>query len=472
MARSERRTAATALLLGLCASCSLGTFDDSPCKVDADCVEAFGFGAVCGGDGLCSTPQPAERCTRTFPEDLFSRPDRYGNAVIAGMVMERAVEKKLARERSARLAALQIGDEGGLDGRTVGIVFCDISADASYDELSVRDAARETARYLATDLRLPVILGPSGSDDTLAVFDELRGTDTVVISPAATSAKLVAADTTTPSDDSPGLLWRTVPGDGLQAAAIVSDMADRSLTDVAVIYQEGAYGEGLADEFSELFSGNVSRHPFASDSQRSEEIQRVSTSSATEVLFVSSDNADVIAFLNAVATNDNYDGKTLFLTDAAASQDVVEASPSEVFSRIRGTRPAPLDTSNFVYGTFVTAYTSEYTGEDVTQFSFTAHSYDAAWLAFLGSARAVLSKDAGGPGVARGLRRLSSGSSYELTASNWPDMVADLRAGVAIDVSGASGDLDFDAATEELTAPIEVWVVRDDGGGFEVVPDS
>src|SRR5690606_19865539 len=107
-----------AFLLGtaLVASCSAAIPDVGDCESDEQCVDLFGDGFVCGSNGFCqSVPQdcgsnaecqeelgfggictegqctrvqPIPRCTKTYPEDLWTRPESYRQAVVFGSVMD------------------------------------------------------------------------------------------------------------------------------------------------------------------------------------------------------------------------------------------------------------------------------------------------------------------------------------------------------------------------------------------------
>jgi len=47
--------------------------------------------------------------------------------------------------------------------------------------------------------------------------------------------------------------------------------------------------------------------------------------------------------------------------------------------------------------------------------------------------------------------------------SSWPGIVEQFRSGFAVELRGASGELDYNLATEETSAAIEVWIVNPDG---------
>ena len=89
-------------------------------------------------------------------------------------------------------------------------------------------------------------------------------------------------------------------------------------------------------------------------------------------------------------------------------------------------------------------------------------SYDAAWLGMYAMAHSAGSEGAiTGLGIARGLRQMSSGTAISVGSSSWEDAQAALASGNSIDVTGASGHLDYDPSSEETTSPIEIWSISD-----------
>jgi branched-chain amino acid transport system substrate-binding protein len=384
--------------------------------------------------------------------------------------MDRSSATHAARERSSRLAVKQVNEEAGVDGHTFGVVYCTYEANVKLDDQKPADAALASAHYLADVLGVPAILGPAGSGDTSAVYQALANTGTLVMSPSATSPALTDLDPPA-TNSAPGLLWRTAPPDTLQGPVIASDMTARGIADIFLIAQKGAYGEGLATVFQQSFKGDVTLRVFGSENERTALVTEAAASTASEVLFISSIQTDVIAFLNAAGQNPGYAMKTFFLTDSAANKEVIDGSPSALYERIRGTRPTPVDSADPVFNNFRGSYASEYT-DDVTEFSFTAHMYDAAWLLFYGSASSLFTQnEVTGPGIAQGLRKLSAGKAFDVQPLSWGGILESLRSGTSVNVRGASGELDFDPTTEETSAPIQVWAIAAAAGGeFEVRP--
>ncbi|HET7720511.1 MAG TPA: ABC transporter substrate-binding protein, partial [Acidimicrobiales bacterium] len=355
------------------------------------------------------------------------------------------------------------GEKG--DGKPVAAVFCDIAMKSDYDALTRPQAAVAAANYLATTLGVAAIVGPSASGDTQQVWEAMRPKKTVVISPAATSPSLLALEPMS-TDADPGFLWRVAPPDSLQGAVIAEDMWNRKVTKVAVVRETGAYGEGLAKVFQETFGakgGMVDIHSLSADTQIGEATAKVAAGDAGEVLFISSQQEWVVKFLNAASGQAGYEGKGIFLTDAAANAAVLTgaSSAAKLFPKVRGTRPAPRDAKDYVFASFVANYKAEYMGEDPTAATFSHHAYDAAWLALYGAAWSSLKeKGVSGVGIAKGLRKVSGGGpTTAIIPSSWATVVNAFRMGAPVNVSGASGELDFDPVTRNVMAPIEIWSI-------------
>ena len=458
MSRRSESTVALALALAG-AGCSLQEASYDTCDDNRQCTASFGLGSVCGGDGLCSEPLLHPRCSDSYPENLFSAPEQHRDSIVFGSLFNLENPTQQARQNAVRLALAQINLEGGLEGREFGVVFCDIRPGLGDSSTTTLDGALAATQYLAQTLEVPALLGPSSSTDVASVFQEVRERGTFVISPSATSPALTGVDEPNPVDARPGLLWRTAPPDSLQGEAIATDMVARGISNVSVISQTGAYGEGLRAVFEGIFPSTFDLYVFSNVNQLSEAITLAGNGPAQEVLFIASTQDDVVTFLTAAATNAGFASKTLFLTDSAATQDTLDRGPTQLFSKIRGTRPRPLDTRDTVYGNFVASYAAEYQ-DDATQFSFTSHAYDMTWITALGAAWAALQEgEISGLNIARGARRLSEGEELILTPSLWNGALQRFRAGQSVNIRGASGALDYLPESEETSAPFDVWYI-------------
>jgi branched-chain amino acid transport system substrate-binding protein len=450
--------------------CSASAADYQACATHADCRAAFGFGSICGTAGLCEQARLTERCDASYPEDLFTSPGRYRQAIVLGSLMDRSSPAHVIRERAARLAVKAAADAGGIDGKPVGMVFCNVAQRSELDDLPRPAAAVAAGRYLASTLGVPAIVGPSASTDVQQVWEAVRAVGTVVMSPAATSPALTALEPIS-SDRQPGLLWRTAPPDSLQGTVIAEDMLARGVARARIIRESGPYGEGLASVFAERFKGGrgvLEIESITAETQIAGAAAAAASADIPEILFISSQQDWIVKFLNAAGPQAEFARKTIFLTDAAANQAVLNGAAgaaASLFPRVRGTRPAPRDASDYVLASFAADYRAEYRGENPLAATFSAHAYDAAWLVLYGAAWSVLQEKAvTGRGIARGLRRLRAGTVTPLLPASWAGVLAAFREGGSLDVSGASGELDFDPVSRELRAPIEIWAVEEADG--------
>ena len=457
--------ALAAVTLALTSSCTLTRTKVDSCSQNSDCRGAFGVGRTCGSDGLCEAAPANARCTTTFPPDVLTRSENYPGVLLVGALMDRSVESQRARENAIRLAATQVNELKGVDGHLFGVVFCDVAEAPVYDSAKRTDAAVASARYLQSVVGVSVIVGPSSSTDALAVFSALKGLDVVVISPSATSPALTGADVKNATDDVPGLLWRTAPPDTLQGAAIVRHVrtAFPLVKSVAVVQEKGPYGDALTSVFTAGFAQEgrtVTPFPYRTTSERDAAIVGAGATSTSIALFISSQTTDAIAFLNAAQSLPSYAATTLFLTDSAANKDLLTgaAGASAAFPRVIGSRPAVPQGPTFEL--FKTSFSAAFR-QDPNTFSFVPHSYDATWLAFYGTARAIRrAKRVTGVGIARGLRSLSDKSpEVAVTPANWGRIIDALGAGGTVNIVGASGALDYDPTTQETTGLVDIWKI-------------
>jgi hypothetical protein len=107
--------------------CSLqgDAFDE--CSTNRQCSAAFGLGSVCASDGLCAAPVRHPRCADSFPADLFSDPIKHRDTIVFRSLFNLDNTAQRARQDSVRLALEQIDLEGGVDGRSFGLVACNIA---------------------------------------------------------------------------------------------------------------------------------------------------------------------------------------------------------------------------------------------------------------------------------------------------------------------------------------------------------
>jgi branched-chain amino acid transport system substrate-binding protein len=378
---------------------------------------------------------------------------------------------------STRLAVKQADDSEGLDGDPFVLVQCSYEESASLDDFDSDEAGAAMGAYLADDLGAYAIVGPATSGVTEATWTTVGPLGPLFVSPSATSPALSYADTALTPEGHAGRLWRTAPPDSAQGEVMAQIVAEFVYTGsnkqkVALAYQEGPYGEGLAEVFIDNYSTDnhtADRKPFHDDTSRDNAVNAIANGGYDAVIFISSDLPDVSAFLNGAAARDEFEYMPIFLADAAKDAELLvqTTSASDIWINVWGTAPAV--PSGDVYDAFAVSYASEYDGKDAADSSYSAYAYDAAWLAIYGSAwsRATLGAVTG-QGAADGLREISesgvpASERVEIEPTSWIEVRAAFSGGNAIDVVGASGQLDYDPETEETTGPIEVWWISSDG---------
>lgn len=449
------------------AACSLGPSPES-CSTNGQCRDAFGFGYVCAETAYCEPVAVPGRCATTWPEDVFSAPEKYKDALVVGTIYSQEYDE--VQRKSTELAFRQYDADPANDGQPVALVHCDTDENVSYDDLDVEAAAAEVTRFLGSDLGVQAIVGPSTSSESLEAVPVADTYDTVMVSPSATSPSLTLVESP-PTEGIPGTFWRTVPPDELQTFAIAEDMRLRGVDQLYVIYEDNAYGQPLGQGVADLFQGSTVDVVAYTDLTN---LSIAAVPDEGEVLFVSSQSSDVARFLDSLGAVGSFDG-TLFFADAAADPSLfsVSADARALFPRIRGTRPQVLTEGYDPYTDFVAAYASVFAqdGAGADSNAYASYSYDAGWMVLFGAARArAVDGRVTGEGISRAFLHLLEGQAVGLGASGYQTASAAFAAGDDVDVFGASGALDYVAG--EVDNNIEVWVVVDDEFVVDLVCES
>lgn len=464
-------SAAFAALLGCSAVSSV---DYAPCSSSADCRSAFGLGYACGEQELCEKVEGFERCDEVFPVDLLEAPEKYRDAIVFGSLFDHTESTGDRVLVNAATLAVMEANMSGLGDRKFAIVHCDYQENAKIDDLSSEDAAVEAAKYLVDQLGTPAIVGPGTSGLAEAVYTELAKSEhaqrTLIVSPSATSPSLTSIDT-----DKPGLFWRTAPPDSVLGAKLAQYMEDEVITNAVVVYEGNTYGKGLAIELEKNFEDKIELDEYQDPSQIPTKVVEIANGAGTPdnfaIVFIASDVAQVISFLNAAAANPFYADPEvkLFFGDTAYNGDVIKQTQlkaAALYPNVRGVFPGE-PTARQVFKFFNTTYNATFP-ELATDASYSSHTYDATWLAIYGAAWSYFQNDQKieGPAMAEGLTKISAGETYDVVSTTWNGIKTAFKAKRSINVSGASGELDYDPMTEETTAPVIRWTIVSDGGGY------
>ncbi len=266
------------------------------------------------------------------------------------------------------------------------------------------------------------IVGPASSLTALARLGPAVDAQTgvVVCSPSATALAL---------DDYPdnGFLFRTVPSDSLQMAAIARRVERTGTTSAAVGYLDDRYGRGLHEAFRSVLASGVelvAEEGFSGDEEDLSGAAAALLASNPGVVVVLGDASDGGRLLSALdeATDDP---PLVIINDSIreARQTIQTLDPT-FRSRVTGVAPLarPL-------------------GSDTTEGFFTAHAVDCVNLIAL--AAILASSDA--PKSIRG--QIANASSSGQPCASFEACALLLEQRLAIDYNGNSGSAALSNAT-------------------------
>jgi neutral amino acid transport system substrate-binding protein len=342
-----------------------------------------------------------------------------------------------AQLAAAKLAVQEINAAGGHKGRPVELL----------PQTTGGDTAAQ-ARKLA-DAKADVVIGPTDSSRAPAAIDVLSKARVTLISPANTAPELS-------SYKSGGYYFRTAAADIAQAPVLVKLAKDAGAKSLAVVYEDGGYGQAVSAAVSASAKAGgldpVTVSGFkAGEAQKSAAAARDAAPDA--VVIIARDGAQgAIAEL----TNAGLPGNKLILGDGAFRQ-----YGSALGSKsLEGTRA-------LVPGVFTSAhFQAELVAIDagLKDTTFAAETYDAVNLAALAAAAA---EDDAGASIAGTLISVSGGTSGSRASaspagdpaacSTYKDCLAAIREGKAIDYDGESGPVRFDANGDVTAAKYMVF---------------
>ena len=116
------------------------------------------------------------------------------------------------------------------------------------------------------------------------------------------------------------------------------------------------------------------------------------------------------------------------------------------------------------FGTF--DQTLAYANAQATRQTYAPYAYDATWMIIYAYDWAFTHANiSNASDISRGLRRLSDISAttdYNVTPSSWIPIRGILSSSIdaMVNITGASGNLDYNLDTEELKNPIDIWNVN------------
>lgn len=444
-----------------------------------------------GSDGVVAAVcvQPEARCAPLLSEDCRTITGDYLNdrAIILGSlfsIMGAQAATNLPRQQAAALAIEQINAVGGVpagktsaDARPLVLVSCDESTNL------VR-----AAEHLVDDLRVPAIIGPNTSQDTLDVSTKVTvPAGTVIITPTAVASSITAL-----SDND--LTWLMVPSDVQRAPLMISQIGvletklkdERSVSQVklGIVFRNDALGVGTRTSLNELVLNgksltdpvNLGNHVEIDGYAATEPDQKTLVAKYLQFLpdiVVLAGTAEAITKVLVPLEADWPDVPRPFyvLIDSTKVPELLTAVANDdgLRARIRGTgiTPGPTgkDTPTEAYNGFKIDYDVRYAGSTST-ISGMGPAHDAAYAIGLALA-ATKDQPVSGASIASGLRKLASGPTKITTlGTNLLAAFQKLSSGAGITAVGSFGVLDWDSNGAVKGGTLEMWCV----GGTTVKP--
>lgn len=346
-------------------------------------------------------------------------------------------------QTGVELAISQINAAGGVNDQDVVLVVGDTGLDET--------KAVEEARRLVDVEGVHAIVGPLASGITAAVAEAVtRDAEVPTISPSATSPAITDVD-----DD--GFLFRSTISDAAQGVILAQLAADEGIENVGVLFENSAYGQGLANVFETNFTGTVDSSAFENgQATYLSELQGV-TDEGADYLVAIGYPTEALVFVREALENDIF---TNFLfVDGTKSQDLVDGIGGEFLDGFKGTAPSAGPGSDAL-NAWDAAYTAAY-GELPTR-PFVREAYDAT----IAIALAAASVGVGDGAALRDALVEVASPDGELVIPSDESVAAGLATvagGGDVNYDGAATTLDWNEAGDVTTGFVGIWTYQDGG---------
>ena len=352
--------------------------------------------------------------------------------------------------QSGTLAFLGPPEEAGVALAVKDINDADLGITVDVEYRDSGDTTTDTATVSVTDLLslgVSAIVGAASSGVSKTVIDQIVAAGVVQFSPANTSI-----DFTDYADD--GLYWRTAPSDVLQGEVLGNLIAEDGVQNLGIIELNDSYGTGLTKKITETFEaagGKVVASPLfnTGDTTFTTQISEVLAANPDAIALVTFDEAKVIV---PALRGAGYAGPLYFVDGNLA--DYSKDFAAGTLTGSQGTLPG-LDTSKL--GDFTDRLLE--VDPSLTEFSYSAESYDAVVLIALAALAANSTK---GADIASKLQEVSGGSGDGKKATDFASAAQIILDGGVVDYDGYSGPITFDENGDPTEATIGIYKYLDD----------
>lgn len=341
------------------------------------------------------------------------------------------------RKRGFDLAMKHVNEAGGVFSLPVESSQGDTKGDSE-------TAAREARRLVEAE-GVHAIVGPSSSANSLAVAEGVTGPAGIpTISASATSPML-----TNMIDND--FFFRAALSDTAQGPVLARVTRERGFANVAAIYVNDAWGQGLAESFGSAWTGKLVMVAVERDRDSYLPELRELTAGGAEALVVIVSEREAETIIRESIENRLFDRFTF--GDAAKSPNLVKRIGGGRLADMYGTAgtSAPESASS---ASWERAFLAEY-GE-LPSFAYVKETYDAV-IAISLAAEAAGQSD--GAAIRDRLRSVTAAPGEPVIAG--PDGVAEalriIRGGGEVNYEGAAATLDWDANGDLVRGHIGIW---------------
>ena len=335
----------------------------------------------------------------------------------------------------AELAVADINAAGGVLGKPVEWSVED-SSDGDHPEIAPASATKLLSEGV------DAIVGAAASGVTRLIIDQVTKNKTVQISMSNT-----APDLTDWKDG--GYYFRTAPSDLLQGAIIGNQIVADGNENVAIIYQQTAYGEGLEAKAKAIIEGAgatvVSSLPFPEAETNFDTIvDQTIAAGADSVLVISYDEIKKIV---PALQKKSFDGSKIYFVDGNLA-NFEDQSWKGYIEGAKGTLPGG-DTDAAFKQRAIDIYQANH-GEELKEFAYLAETYDAVILLALAAQQAG---NDSGEAIAANMQSVSTGGDK---VTDFAAGLEAIKAGKDIDYDGFSGPIEFDDNGDPTGASIGI----------------
>lgn len=138
--------------------------------------------------------------------------------------------------KGTSLAVEEINSAGGIAGKKLEVIFEDT-------QCSVKDGVNAMKKLVDID-KVPAVLGATCSGVTLGISPIANEREVLLLSPLSSASAITEAGP---------FVFRVMPSDAFQSRILAKWIIDEGHNEIAVLYINNAWGEGVATEFTKTF---------------------------------------------------------------------------------------------------------------------------------------------------------------------------------------------------------------------------